>query len=76
MRYAMVKVRWYSKLNLNSFPLNFKVKPSGAMLSNEPTSRYGHTANLYKSSIYVFGGVVNGSVITNELLEYNLKSLR
>ncbi|EFO22877.1 kelch domain-containing protein family protein [Loa loa] len=42
---------------------------------NTPKSRYDHTVVKYKSTIYMFGGVIDERVVTNELWSLDLGTL-
>lgn len=51
------------------------VKEGGGRRRNKPTTRYDHSMVYYNEALYVFGGVVNQSFITNELWSFNISTL-
>jgi hypothetical protein len=41
----------------------------------EIQERYGHTANVFNNSMYIFGGISSNKHLLNDLWEFNLKKL-
>ncbi|KAI6177440.1 hypothetical protein M3Y97_00907400 [Aphelenchoides bicaudatus] len=55
-------------------PINSKFEAVQKDWANKPDPRYDHSMVIYNNALYVFGGVVNQSYITNELWRFDLKS--
>jgi hypothetical protein len=56
-----------------------EIKKEGMLLATtkelEISGRYGHTANIFNDTMYIFGGVSSSKHLLNDLWEFNLKKL-